>query len=52
MANETNNDEISWLWHRRLGHISMDLMSKLAKKNLVKGLPKINYERNRLCDTC
>ena len=30
----------------------MDLMSKLAKKNLVKGLPKINYERNELCDAC
>ena len=28
----------------------MDLMSKLIKKNLVKGLPKVNYERNRLCD--
>ena len=30
----------------------MDLMSKLVKKNLVKGLPKVNYERNRLCDAC
>ena len=27
-------------------------MSKLAKKNLVKGLPKVSYERNRLCDAC
>ena len=25
-------------------------MSKLAKKNLVKGFPKVNYKRNRLCD--
>ena len=30
----------------------MDLMSKLVKKNLVKDLPKVNYERNRLCDAC
>ena len=29
----------------------MDLMSKLIRKNLVKGLPKVNYERNKLCDT-
>ena len=52
MANKTSNDEISWLWHRRLRHANMDLMSKLAKKNLVKGLPKVNYEKNRLCDAC
>ena len=36
----------------RLGHASMDLMSKLVRKNLVKGLPKVNYERNKLCDAC
>ena len=30
----------------------MDLMSKLVKKNLVKGLLKVNYQRNRLCDAC
>ena len=52
MTNKVKNEKISWLWHRRLGHTSMDLMSKLAKKNLVKGLPKVNYERNRLCDAC
>ena len=52
MANEVKNDEISWLWYRRIRHASMDLMSKLAKKNLVKDLPKVNYERNRLCDAC
>ena len=47
MANEANIDEISWLWHRRLGHASMDLMSKLAKKDLVKDLLKVNYERSK-----
>ena len=52
MANENKNKEVDWLWHRRLGHASMDLMSKLIKKNLVKGLPKVNYERNKICDAC
>ena len=52
MANENKNEEVSSLWHRRLGHASMDLMSKLIKKNLVKGLPKVNHERNKLCDAC
>ena len=50
MTNDGKNKKTSWLWHRRLRHASMDLMSKLVKKNLVKGLPKVNYERNRICD--
>lgn len=36
----TNNDDC-WLWHRRLGHTSMSIISKLSKRNLVKGLPPI-----------
>ena len=52
MTNDGKNEKTSWLWHRTFGYTSMDLMSKLVKKNLVKGLPKVNYERNRLCDAC
>ena len=52
MANENKTEEVSWLWHRRLGHASMDLMSKLIKKKLVKGLSKVNYERNKLYNAC
>ena len=36
------NDD-TWLWHRRLGHASMHIISKLSKKNLVKGLSKLAY---------
>ena len=32
-----------WLWHRRLGHASLDLISKISKNDLVKGLPKIDF---------
>ncbi|KAK2980809.1 hypothetical protein RJ640_020461 [Escallonia rubra] len=32
-----------WLWHRRLGHVHMDLIKKLLSKDLVRGLPKIKY---------
>ena len=34
-----NSDE-SWLWHRRLGHISMSILLKFFKNDLVKELPK------------
>jgi hypothetical protein len=32
-------NENSWLWHRRFGHASKDLLSNLSKHNLVRGLP-------------
>ena len=32
-----------WSWHRRLGHASMDLISKISKNDLVKGLLKIGF---------
>ena len=28
------------IWHRNLGHLSLKYISKLSKKDLVKGLPK------------
>ncbi|KAH9668295.1 hypothetical protein KPL70_021361 [Citrus sinensis] len=41
-----------WLWHRRLGHASMDLISKIVKNDLVKGLPKISFQKDRICEAC
>ena len=41
-----------WLWHRRLGHASMDLISKISKNDLVKGLPKIGFQKDRICEAC
>ncbi|KAH9779609.1 hypothetical protein KPL71_007757 [Citrus sinensis] len=41
-----------WLWHRRLGHASMDLISKIVKNDLVKGLSKINFQKDRICEAC
>ena len=45
-------DNSSWLWHRRLGHASMHLISKLSKKDLVRGLPKLKFEKDHICDAC
>ena len=42
----------SWLWHRRLGHASMDLISKILKNDLVKSLPKIDFQKDRICEAC
>ena len=46
------SDETCWLWHRRLGHVSIYLISNLVRKNLVRGLPQIKFEKDHLCDAC
>ena len=45
-----NNDV--WLWHRRLGHASMHAISKLSRKDLVKGLLKIKFNKDLVCKAC
>ena len=47
----TRSDE-SWLWHRRLAHIHMHHLNRLASKDLVVTLPKLKFERDRLCEAC
>ncbi|KAH9671428.1 hypothetical protein KPL70_017374 [Citrus sinensis] len=34
--------------HRRLGHASMDLISKLSKDDLVKGLPNMGFQKDKV----
>jgi hypothetical protein len=45
-------NENSWLWHRRLGHVNMELLSKLSKLDLVKSLPITKFVKDKICDAC
>jgi hypothetical protein len=38
-----------WKWHRKLGHLSFDLWSRLSKLNLVGGLPRLSFEKELVC---
>ena len=49
IANDVND---SWLWHRRLRHASMKTLSKLVKKDLVIGFPKLSFDKDKICDAC
>ncbi|GJT73996.1 retrovirus-related pol polyprotein from transposon TNT 1-94 [Tanacetum coccineum] len=42
----------SWLWHRRLNHLYFGTLNELARKDLVRGLPKLKYEKEHLCPSC
>jgi len=47
-----SRDDESWLWHRRLAHIHTYHLNRIASKDPVISLPKIKFERNKLCDAC
>lgn len=40
----------SWLWNKKLSHLNFKSMSDLVKKSLVRGIPKLNFLKNGLCD--
>nr|GEZ00660.1 putative ribonuclease H-like domain-containing protein [Tanacetum cinerariifolium] len=42
----------SWLWHQRLSHLNFAIINNLAKRNLVRGLPKMKFEKVHLCSAC
>ncbi|GJX84050.1 retrovirus-related pol polyprotein from transposon TNT 1-94 [Tanacetum coccineum] len=39
----------SWLWHRRLNYLNFDTINVLARKDLVRGLPRLKFEKDHLC---
>ena len=46
-----NSDE-SWLWYKRLWHISMSILENVSKYDLVKELSKIKFKNDKICDAC
>jgi hypothetical protein len=42
----------SELWHQRLGHLNFTNMLKIASKEIVKDLPKMEKTGKGVCGTC
>nr|GEU82652.1 copia protein [Tanacetum cinerariifolium] len=42
----------SWLWHCRLNHLNFGTINDLARKDLVRGLPRLKFEKDHLCSVC
>ncbi|GJZ04059.1 retrovirus-related pol polyprotein from transposon TNT 1-94 [Tanacetum coccineum] len=42
----------SWLWHRHLNYLNFGTINDLARKDLVRGLPRLKFEKDHLCSTC
>ncbi|GKE86748.1 retrovirus-related pol polyprotein from transposon TNT 1-94, partial [Tanacetum coccineum] len=41
-----------WLWHRRLNHLNFGTLNDLAHKDLVRGLPRLKFDKDHLCSAC
>nr|GEV99084.1 hypothetical protein [Tanacetum cinerariifolium] len=42
----------SWLWHCRLNHLNFGTINDLARKYLVRGLPRLKFKKDHLCSAC
>ncbi|GKD21216.1 retrovirus-related pol polyprotein from transposon TNT 1-94 [Tanacetum coccineum] len=42
----------SWLWLRLLNHLNFGTLNDLARKDLVRGLPRLKFEKDHLCSAC
>jgi hypothetical protein len=51
LAVRGRGDEVAWRWHEHFGHVNMVALRKLAREELVHGLPKIG-QVGHLCETC
>ncbi|KAK2630796.1 hypothetical protein QOZ80_UnG0725510 [Eleusine coracana subsp. coracana] len=44
-------DKEAWLWHARFGHVHMAALRKLAREDMVRGLPEFGQAEG-LCEAC
>nr|GEU80528.1 retrovirus-related Pol polyprotein from transposon TNT 1-94 [Tanacetum cinerariifolium] len=46
------SENLNWLWHKRLAHLNFKTINKLAKQNLVIGLPSLVNSKDKPCSSC
>nr|GEX36469.1 Gag-Pol polyprotein [Tanacetum cinerariifolium] len=42
----------SWLWHRQLSHLNFSTLNQLPKDGLVRGIPRLKFQKDHLCSAC
>ncbi|GKE60232.1 retrovirus-related pol polyprotein from transposon TNT 1-94 [Tanacetum coccineum] len=46
------SENLNWLWHKILSYLNFKTINKLAKQNLVIGLPSLVYSIDKPCSSC
>ncbi|XP_073119945.1 uncharacterized protein [Henckelia pumila] len=47
-----SNSKRNWIWHKRLNHLNFKSIASLSKLELVTGLPKIDFSKDKVCSAC
>ena len=42
----------SWLWHKKLSHLNFKTMNSLVKRELVRGLPHMEFWKEGFSEAC
>ncbi|GJV35729.1 retrovirus-related pol polyprotein from transposon TNT 1-94 [Tanacetum coccineum] len=42
-------NSVNWLWHKRLSHLNFKNINKIARQNLVVGLPSLIFSKDKTC---
>ncbi|GJY61636.1 retrovirus-related pol polyprotein from transposon TNT 1-94 [Tanacetum coccineum] len=45
-------ENLNWRWHKRFAYLNFKTINKLAKQNLVIGLPSLVYSKDKPCSSC
>lgn len=45
------SDELSWLWHARLGHVNFQALTLMQAADMVRGIPKFSQPKS-VCTDC
>jgi hypothetical protein len=48
----SQSSSVLWKWHRRLGHLSFNLLCRLSGLGLLRGLPLLKFESDLVCPPC
>ncbi|KAL8115964.1 hypothetical protein AgCh_022458 [Apium graveolens] len=51
LLSKASQDE-SGLWNKKLSHLNFKTMNELVKKELVRGIPLVEFTKDGLCDAC
>ena len=46
------SSEDSQLWHKKLSHLNFKTINSLVKRDLVRGLPSLEFTSDDLCEAC
>ncbi|GJU70681.1 retrovirus-related pol polyprotein from transposon TNT 1-94 [Tanacetum coccineum] len=46
------SENLNWIWQKRLAHLNFKTINKLAKQNLISGLPSLIYSKDKPCSLC